>query len=141
MTVAVDHPTAQQQVQLPEPTAKASLALAGGPPLPPVRPPFTGFAGDGGQVHVAEPATLTIGRLNWPRLLGGYAGALVLGGAVGWAAGGKRGVQTGAAATSFLWSTGETVKSWRHRSWLVSVGSLVLAVPSAVVVYRRMERR
>ena len=72
MTAAVDQPVAQQ-FTLPEPAAKASLALAGGPPLPPVHPGATGFAGDGGQVHVDEPAVLTVGRLNWPLILGGGA--------------------------------------------------------------------
>jgi hypothetical protein len=82
-----------------------------------------------------------VGRLNWPQILGGYAGALALGGLVGWAAGGKQGIYTGAASTSFLWSAGETVKSWRYRHWAVSLGFLVLAVPSAVVVYQKLERR
>lgn len=140
MPTAVDQPTVQQ-FKLPEPAAKASLALAGGPPLPPERPPVTGFAGNGGETRVEEPLTLTVGRLNWPQILGGYAGSLALGALVGWAAGGKQGVYVGAASTSFLWSTGETVKSWRYRHWAVSLGFLALAAPSAVVVYQRLERR
>jgi hypothetical protein len=140
MPTAVDRRTAQQ-FKLPEPAAKASLALAGGPPMPPARPPPIGFAGGAGETRVEEPLALTVGRLNWPQLLGGYAGSLVLGALVGWAAGGKQGIYAGAASTSFLWSTGETVKSWRQRHWAVSLGFLVLAAPSAVVVYRKLEQR
>jgi hypothetical protein len=90
---------------------------------------------------VDEPTTLALGRINWPQVLGGLAGALVLGGLVGFAAGGKKGVYTGAAATSFLWSTGETIAHWRRRSRLASVGFLLLAAPSAWVVYDRFEHK
>ena len=126
----------------PQQTRHMALALAhDGPPNIPPSPPGMPLSGNGGQVQADEPFVLSVGRLNWPQILGGYAGALVLGGLVGFAAGGKRGVYTGAAATSFLWSTGETIKMWRARSWWVSLGFLALAAPSAWVVYDRMERR
>lgn len=134
----VQHPVATQ-FKLPEPAEHASIQLGGGPPVVPPPPVAMALGGSGGDTQV-DPAT-QLADVNWVRVLGGYAGALVLGAGVGWVAGGKRGVYPGVATTSCVWSVGETLWYARRRSWWISTLFLALAIPSGVVAYKHRNTR
>lgn len=121
--------------QIPVTGAKTGVGLAKAPPAPPFEPPTPprplGGGSGGGDVQADESLYLSVGRVNWPRTLGAYAGSWAAGSLVGWAAeGGPKGAVLGGLTSSAVWSASETIHQWRTLQKGVAIAFLTVSVGS-----------
>lgn len=108
----------------------------GAPPTVPPRAPLLQLGGEGGGA--IDTAALTVGRVDWPYLLGGYAGAMAVGGLVGYVAqGDRRGALTGGLTAGAVWSAAETVHQWRAVHWGVGTAFLAWSLGGFYLALRR----
>jgi uncharacterized membrane protein (UPF0136 family) len=82
-----------------------------------------------------------IGRIDWPYVLGGYAGALAVGGLIGYMAqGSRKGALTGGLTAGAVWSAAETVHQWRAVHWGVGAAFLAWSGTSFYFALKRKPR-
>lgn len=112
----------------------------GAPPVLPPDLPARALAGEGGGA--LDVAAAELHSIDWSHVLGGYAGALAVGGLVGFLAqGDKRGAFTGGLAAGAVWSAAETVHQWRAVHWGLGAAFLAWSGAGFYWAFKRKPRR